>query len=148
MTDLASFGYLGLFIGSFAAATILPFSSEVLLIILLASGYELVPCLIIATTGNWLGGLTGYGIGYLGKLEWIEKWFRVSHAKLVSFQQRIESYGSWIAFLSWLPVIGDPLTIALGFFRVHFLKVCLFMLVGKLVRYIAWGMLFYYGYLY
>ena len=147
MTDLSALGYLGLFIGSFAAATILPFSSEVLLIGMLAGGYDLMPCLIVATTGNWLGGLTGYGIGYLGKIEWIEKWFRVSHQKLMSFRHRVERYGSWIAFLAWLPFIGDPLTIALGFFKVRFITVCVFMLLGKLFRYILWGCLFYYGFL-
>jgi membrane protein YqaA with SNARE-associated domain len=144
--DLADLGYAGLFIGSFAAATILPFSSELLLLALLSSGYGLVPCLLIATAGNWLGGLTGYGLGYLGRIEWIEKWFRISHQKLLGFRQRAEKYGSWLAFFSWLPFIGDPLTIALGLFRVDLVKVCLFMLIGKLFRYSVWGGIFYYVY--
>jgi membrane protein YqaA with SNARE-associated domain len=137
--------YWGLFIGSFLAATILPFSSEVLLLAMLAYGYDLTICLAVATAGNWLGGLSGYGLGYLGKLKWIEKLFRIPHAKLLSFQGRIEKYGSFIAFMSWVPVIGDPLTVALGFFRVSFTKTAVFMLIGKLVRYIAWGLLFRYG---
>lgn len=147
MQHLSELGYWGLFIGSFLAATILPFSSEVLLLVMLAYGYDLVVCLAVATTGNWLGGLTGYGLGYLGKLEWIERWFRISHAKLESFRHRIEKYGSFIAFMSWLPFIGDPLTVALGFFKVPFARAAVFMLIGKLARYIAWGMLFHYGWM-
>jgi membrane protein YqaA with SNARE-associated domain len=147
MEQLSELGYLGLFIGSFLAATILPFSSEVLLLVLLAYGYDLVTCLTVATLGNWLGGLTGYGLGYLGKLQWIERWFRISHQKLMSFQSRIEKHGSLIAFFSWLPFIGDPLTVALGFFKVSFVRCAIFIFIGKLVRYIAWGLLFHYGFL-
>jgi len=147
MEQLSELGYWGLFIGSFLAATVVPLGSEVLLLAMLAYGYDLVPCLVVATIGNWLGGLTGYGLGYLGKLQWIEKWFRISHQKLMSFQHRIEKHGSLIAFFSWLPFIGDPLTVALGFFRVSFIKCVIFILIGKLVRYIAWGLLFKYGFL-
>lgn len=147
MEQLSEFGYWGLFIGSFLAATILPLSSELLLLALLAYGYDLAACLAVATIGNWLGGLTGYWLGHLGKLEWIERWLGISHQKLMSFQHRIEKYGSIIAFFSWLPFIGDPLTVALGFFRVSLWKCTVFILIGKLARYIVWGMLFKYGWL-
>lgn len=147
MTSLSDLGYLGLFIGSFLAATVVPFSSEVILLALLSMGYELVPCIAIATAGNWLGGMTGYGLGYLGKTSWIEKWFRISHEKMMRFEGRIRKYGAAIAFLSWIPFIGDPLTVALGFFKAGFWKVTLFMLIGKLFRYVLWGLLFYYGFL-
>jgi membrane protein YqaA with SNARE-associated domain len=145
MTSLADLGYWGLFIGSFIAATVLPFSSEVLLLVLLAYGYDLTTCLAVATLGNWLGGMTGYGLGYLGKTDWIERWFRISHEKVMKLQQRVERYGSAIAFFSWLPFIGDPLTVALGFFRVSLTKTALFMFIGKLFRYVLWGLLFKYG---
>jgi membrane protein YqaA with SNARE-associated domain len=142
LSELGEYGYWGLFIGSFLAATIFPFSSEIILSFMLYKNYDLATCLIVATAGNWLGGLTGYGLGYLAKLKWLEKYFRVKHADLLKFQAKVERHGSKIAFFSWIPFIGDPLGIALGFFKVHFYKVAVWMLIGKAFRYVLWGFLF------
>lgn len=142
LTDLSEYGYWGLFIGSFLAATVIPFSSEVILSYMLYKNYDFLTCLVIATAGNWLGGLTGYWLGYLAKLEWLEKYFRVKHEHLLKLQNRIEKNGAVVAFFSWIPFIGDPLGIALGFFKVHFTKVAIWMLVGKALRYAIWGFLF------
>lgn len=142
MEGLAEYGYLGLFIASFLAATVVPFSSEIVLSFMLYKNYDFTTCLIVATAGNWLGGLTGYWIGYLGKLQWLEKFFRVKHETLLKWQDKIEKRGSIVAFFSWVPGIGDPLGIALGFFKVNFTKVAIWMLVGKAFRYALWGFLF------
>ena len=73
MDSLIDLGYWGLFIGSFLASTLIPMSADVLLVGILALGGNVWACLVIATTGNWLGGLTSYWIGWLGRWEWIER---------------------------------------------------------------------------
>jgi len=144
MEFLESLGYIGLFLGSFMASTVVPFSSDVLFVgVLLAGGNPLIS-FIVATTGNWLGGLTSYGVGYLGKWEWIEKWFRVKEESLVKQKARIEKYGSLIAFFSWVPFIGDVLAVGLGFYKVNFTKCAIYMLLGKAVRFAFWAVLYHF----
>ena len=60
-------GYWGLFLSSFLSSTVIPLSSEVALVALLAMGLDPVLCVLTATLGNSLGGMTSYGLGYLGK---------------------------------------------------------------------------------
>ena len=71
MDWLFGLGYFGLFLGSFLAATVVPFSADVLLVGMLAAGSEAFATIAVATLGNWLGGLTSYAIGRIGKWEWI-----------------------------------------------------------------------------
>ena len=73
MEFLIEYGYIGVFIASFLAATVLPFSSEVVLTGVLLAGAVYWPCMIAATLGNFLGGMSCYWLGMLGKVEWIEK---------------------------------------------------------------------------
>jgi len=135
-------GYLGLFLGAFLAATILPFSSEILVTGMLLAGASPLYVLITATTGNWLGSLSTYGIGWLGKWEWIEKWFKVSPEKIEKQRRKIAKFGSLLALLVWLPVVGDVIALALGFYRVNFTKCCVFMLIGKFLRFLIYIILF------
>ena len=128
-------GYLGLFLASFLAATVVPFSSEALVAAMLAGPFSKAGILIAATAGNFLGGMSGYGLGYLAKWEWIEKYLRIKRDKVYRWQSRVERYGSLLAFLCWLPGIGDFLAVALGVFRVSWKKVVFWMLVGKFLRY-------------
>ena len=72
MEFLIEYGYIGVFIASFLAATVLPFSSEVVLTGVLLAGAAYWPCMIAATLGNFLGGMSCYWLGMLGKVEWIE----------------------------------------------------------------------------
>lgn len=127
-------GYWGLFVIAFLAATILPLSSEGVLIALLVAGYDPILCLIVASIGNILGGLTNYFIGRLGNPKWLLK-LGMSTEKLHSFEGRVSKYGHWMALLAWVPIIGDPLTVALGYFRVQFIPFLGLMAFGKIVRY-------------
>lgn len=144
LSFLQSYGLLGLFLGSFLAATVVPFSSDALYAGVLLAGCPPLACLLVGTLGNWLGGLTSFAIGWLGKWEWIERWFRVSRAKLERQRGRIDRWGAWLALLTWLPFVGDVFAIALGFYRISPLKSALFMLVGKFLRFLCWTILFYY----
>ena len=79
---LAEYGYWGMFLASFLAATIVPLSSEAVLSLLIYSGSSPLRCWVSATIGNVLGALTCYWIGRLGKIEWIEKYLNISYDKL------------------------------------------------------------------
>jgi membrane protein YqaA with SNARE-associated domain len=79
---------------------------------------------ICATTGNWLGGLTSYWLGWLGKWKWLEKWFKIKQQTLEKQKSKIDRFGAGLAFLSWLPIVGDLFAIALGFYKVELLEVC------------------------
>lgn len=145
MEGLYEYGYLGLFLASFLAATILPFSSEALLTLMIVGGFDPVKCLITATAGNWLGGMSGYALGYVGKWEWIEKYLRVKPEKMGRVKKRLDKYGAYIAFLCWLPAIGDLLAIGLGLIRSNVWQVAIFMFIGKASRYVLWAWLSHLG---
>lgn len=143
MEFLLDWGYLGLFLGSFLAATIVPFSSEFLFIGLLLAGGDPWLCLLAGTLGNWCGSLTCYGLGYLGKWEWIEKWLKIKPEKLEKQKVVIDKWGPWLALVCWLPFIGDVLAVGLGFYRVRFVSSAFFMLIGKGLRFLFWVGLWY-----
>jgi len=132
--DYIEYGYFGLFVVCFLAATILPLTSEGVLVIFLALNFDPTICLIVASIGNVLGGTTNYGIGRLGKLSSIQKLVR-NPSRFEKLKNSIQKYGAGIALLSWVPIIGDPLTIALGFFRVPFIPVLILMSIAKILRY-------------
>lgn len=143
MDILISYGYIGVFIASFLAATILPFSSEVVLTGVLLSGASYWPCMIAATLGNVLGGMTCYWIGMLGKVEWVKKYLKLDISRLLKIQEWIKDKGSWTAFFVFLPGIGDFIAVALGFLRAKVWLVAFWMLLGKAIRYWVWMELVY-----
>jgi membrane protein YqaA with SNARE-associated domain len=140
---LVTYGYLGVFVAAFLAATILPFSSEVVLTGVLLAGAAPLPCFLMATLGNFLGGMSCYWLGTLGKTEWIEKYFGMKPEKLHRIQERIRDKGGWIAFFVFLPGVGDFIAVALGFLRSNVWLVAFFMLLGKALRYWVWMFLVY-----
>ncbi len=136
---LAEYGYIGLFLGSMLAATLIPMSSDVQLVALLTTGADPVVAVAAAALGNWVGGMLGYGLGRLGKLSWL----KMSEAKVEKQRARIERWGAWLAFFTWLPLVGDVMSVGLGFYRIDLPRVAVFMLLGKSVRYILWTILYY-----
>ena len=140
MEWLESLGLLGLFLGSALAASIFPFSSDALYIAILAATRNPVGCLVAGTTGSWAGSLLTYGLGWLGKWEWIEKWLKVSREKLEKHQKSVQRYGAWLALLSGIPIIGDILVLALGFYRTAPGLTFVLLLVGKLARFLIWNL--------
>lgn len=142
-------GYAGLFFASFLAATIVPFSSDAVVVSMVAGGYDPFWSITIATIGNTLGGLSSYGLGWIGKWDWIEKYLRIKKEKLEKMQVRISKYTGLAAFLTWLPIVGDVIAVALGLLKINVYKVTIFMTAGKLARYIVivylWDMLWKYN---
>ncbi len=145
MDFLTEWGLFGLFISSFLSATVIPFSSEFVLSFMILNGFDIYLTILIATIGNWLGGLSSYLIGRLGKWTIIEKYFGVDKNKVFNFKLKVDRWGSVLAFFSWLPVIGDVIAVSLGFFRTNFILVSIWMLLGKILRYIIWGSMTYWS---
>lgn len=138
MELLISYGYIGVFIASFLAATILPFSSEVVLAGVLLSGADYWPCMAAAIGGNVLGGMTCYWLGKVGKVEWIQKYLKMNTSRLEKIQNWVEKKGAWVSIFTFLPGIGDFIAVALGFLRANGWVVFTYMFIGKGIRYILW----------
>lgn len=141
LLGLENIGLLGLFIGTFLAATILPFSSDALYVAVLAAGINPVATLVVGTAGNWFGGITTYFIGRLGKWEWIEKHFKVKPESMLKQKAYIDKYGVWMALISWVPFLGDVVALALGFFRTPAVQTIFLLGVGKFARFAIWTLL-------
>ena len=135
MEFLIEYGYIGVFIASFLAATVLPFSSEVVLTGVLLAGATYWPCMIAATLGNFLGGMSCYWLGMLGKVEWIEKYLRIKKSSLDKTQKFLQGKGALMAFFVFLPAGGDLIIVTLGLMRANVLITNLSMLAGKFLRY-------------
>jgi len=138
---LFDYSLWGLFLASFLAATVVPFSSEALLTFLIINGTDPYQAVAVATIGNWLGGMSSYAIGYLGKWEWIEKYLRIKREKIVKWHERLYRRGAVFAFLSWVPGVGDIFAVGLGILRTNIPVTAIAMLAGKFVRYVFWGWL-------
>jgi membrane protein YqaA with SNARE-associated domain len=123
-----------LFISSFISSTLFPGGSEAVLAYLSSEQQHASwLLLLVATTGNTLGGMTSWGIGWLiAKKYPTRQLLKPGHEDAI---ERIKKYGSPILLLSWLPVIGDPLCVAAGWLRVHWLLALVFIGVGKAARY-------------
>ncbi|MDD6890902.1 MAG: DedA family protein [Bacteroidales bacterium] len=135
LSFLTDWGYAGMFLSAFLAGTVLPFSSEAVLLACVGCGLDPVMSVLSTTAGNVLGGLTCYGIGHLGKMEWIERYLGVSQRQLDRAARFLHGRGAWMALFSFLPVIGDAILVLLGLMRASVGVVSLSMTIGKLLRY-------------
>lgn len=135
--DFITLGYLGMFVSAFLAATILPLGSEFVFTALLIQNYDPVWLTLVATLGNTLGGLTSYYLGYLAKWDVLTRWFKVTPENVEKYVGWIHQYGAPVAFLCWLPIVGDVLAVGLGFARTAVFPTTLFMGLGKLFRFIT-----------
>ncbi len=138
MEGLIDLGYFGLLLASFLAATVVPFSSEVVFTGVVYAGLNAWGCVGVATVGNWLGGMTCYWLGRSGKIEWIEKFLRIKKEKVEKFNAKFAKYGDWLAFFSFLPGVGDIIAVTAGFMRCRLWIVAVSMLLGKFMRYVLW----------
>jgi membrane protein YqaA with SNARE-associated domain len=136
---VAHFGaYAGLFGASLLAATILPFQSEVVLFgMLLTDRYSVALLVLVASLGNILGSVVNYMLGRgLARFE-DRPWFPVDRAKIARAEAWYHAYGRWSLLLSWVPLIGDPLTIVAGVLRESFPIFLLLVSIAKISRYVA-----------
>ncbi|EPX80827.1 YqaA family protein [Litoreibacter arenae] len=133
--------YLGLFASALIAATILPMQSEAVLVGLLATGnYSVALLLLVATVGNVLGAVINWGLGRFLLRFRDRRWFPASDRQLARAEGWYSHYGRWSLLGSWLPVIGDPLTVVAGVLREPLGPFLLLVTVAKLGRYLVLAM--------
>ncbi len=134
---LIDWGYVGLFISALLAGSIIPFSSELVLVALVNVGLSPAVCVLSAALGNTVGGMTCYYMGRLGRIDWIEKYFKVKKEKIDRMQHFLQGKGALMAFFAFLPFVGEAIAIALGFMRSNLVLTTVSMFIGKLLRYMA-----------
>lgn len=139
---LENWGLAGLFLGTFLAATVVPFSSDALYVAVLLATKNPLGCLVLGTLGSWLGSVLTYWLGRLAKWEWIEKTFKVKPETLEKQKARIDRFGVWASLICWVPILGDVIAIALGFYKTPAVWTILLLFVGKLLRFIVWNLVF------
>ena len=132
---LVEWGPTGMFVAAFLAGSFFPFSSEVVMLALLATGASPTSLLLWGTAGNVLGSLFNYYVGSLGREEWITRWTKVPPDKLERGKAYVRRYGAWAGLLGWVPLLGSVITVALGFLRVNVVAAISTIAVGKFVRY-------------
>jgi len=136
MSDIAA--YIGLFLSAFLSATLLPGSSEAALVALLAADKGSTAALVaVATVGNVLGSCVNWLLGRFFASFRDRRWFPVgprAYERAIDWYKR---YGLWSLLFAWVPVIGDPLTLAAGVLRTDLRWFIPLVTLGKLARYLA-----------
>jgi membrane protein YqaA with SNARE-associated domain len=128
--------YLTLFLLSFLAATILPFSSELTFAGLIAtSNYDNQLLLIVASFGNVLGSVVNWVLGFYSRNFTTKKWFPFKDKQIENSSKWFSKFGKWSLLFAWVPIIGDPLTLVAGLLRVKFLEFLILVTIGKVSRY-------------
>lgn len=133
---LLQWGYWGMLAAAFLAGSFFPFSSEAVMAGLQAAGLQPLPLVIYGSIGNVLGSMFNYGVGRMGKMEWIERYLHVKKESLDRAERFMAGRGAWMGFFAFLPLLGSAITIVLGLTRAN-LPVCIFSItVGKVLRYV------------
>ena len=130
--------YLTLLTVSFTAATIVPFSSEILLATLISTKqYNSLLLLLLACIGNILGSVVNWILGYYAAYFTKKKWFPIKKNQIDKATNFFYKYGKWSLLFGWLPVIGDPLTFVAGTLRYSFIPFFILVSIGKAGRYLV-----------
>jgi len=133
---LTGYGYWGMLVAAFLAGSFLPFSSEAVILGLLASGLDGWTLIIYASVGNVLGGMFNYSIGRMGRIDWIEKYLHVKKKDLDRARKFMAGHGAWMGFFAFLPILGSAITILLGLMRAN-IPISVFSIsLGKFLRYV------------
>jgi membrane protein YqaA with SNARE-associated domain len=134
---LISYGYWGMLITAFVAGSFFPFSSEAVMMGLLAAGLDPWLLIIYGTIGNVAGGMFNYTVGRMGKLEWIEKYLHVSQESLDKATRFMGGRGAWMGFFAFVPILGSAITIVLGLMRANIPISIISITIGKFLRYVV-----------
>ncbi|RXJ58108.1 YqaA family protein [Candidatus Marinarcus aquaticus] len=126
--------YITLFFSALISATLFPLGSEALLIYDVQQGHAITLLLIVATAGNTLGSCINYWLGLKGE-DYLEHKGYIKKATLQKYQNFFYKYGGYSLLLSWMPIIGDPLTFIAGVLKYPFKWFFLLVLIAKFVRY-------------
>jgi membrane protein YqaA with SNARE-associated domain len=136
LTDLLA--YAGLFAAALAGATLLPMQSEAVLVaLLLADAYPSWLLIAVASAGNILGSVINWGLGRGIERLRHRPWFPVGAKELDRAQAWYVRRGKWSLLLSWMPIVGDPLTVVAGVLREPFPTFLALVAVAKIGRYLV-----------
>ena len=128
--------YTSLFFSALIAATILPMQSESVLVgLLLTTEHPALALLMVATVGNVLGAVLNWYLGRYVRRFQHRRWFPASEAQIARAQNWYRRYGRWSLLGSWLPIVGDPLTVVAGIMREPLLPFVLLVTIAKATRY-------------
>ena len=133
---LTGYGYMGMLVASLLAGSVFPFSSEVVMAGLMATGLDPWLLAFYGTIGHVLGSALNYGVGRLGKVEWFEKYLHVKQKDLDRAERFMAGRGAWMGFFAFLPVLGSAITILLGLMRSNVVITFIAITLGKIFRYI------------
>lgn len=133
---LENWGYWGMLVSAFLAGSFFPFNSEAIMLSLLAAGLQPLPLVIYGTIGNVAGSLFNYGVGRMGRIDWIELYLHVSKDKLDKAKRFMGGRGAWMGFFAFIPLLGSAITILLGLMKANFYISFLSITIGKLGRYL------------
>ena len=132
---LINYGYWGMFLSAVLAGSVIPFSSEAVMVGLQAAGLKAWPLIFYGTVGNVMGGMINYGVGRLGRTDWIEKYLHVKKEKLERAEKFMAGRGAWMGFFAFLPIIGSAITVVLGLMRANITITVISMTIGKFIRF-------------
>ncbi|MBY3088419.1 DedA family protein [Rhizobium laguerreae] len=129
-------GYVGLFVAALAAATVFPAQSEAVLVGLILSGdYSVLALTVVASVGNVLGAVVNWFLGRgLERLK-DKRWFPIRPDKLVHAQRWYQRYGKWSLLASWVPLVGDAITVVAGVMKEPLPVFILLVSIAKTARY-------------
>jgi len=128
--------YIYLFFTALIAATLFPAGSEALLAYDISQGYSLYLLLLVATLGNTLGSLVNYYLGLKGETYLEEKNY-LKKEKIEKYKSFFDKYGGYTLLLSWMPLIGDPITFIAGILKYDVKKFIPIVLIAKFGRYVV-----------
>ncbi|QOR40529.1 DedA family protein [Billgrantia diversa] len=126
---------LSLFLVAFLSATLLPGGSEVWLARQWCLGQPLLAMWLVATAGNTLGSLVNVWLGRYARHFEDRRWFPASPQGLARAERWYVRFGEWSLLLSWAPLVGDPLTVLAGIFRLPWWRAVLLIGLAKGARY-------------
>lgn len=138
---LVQYGYIGMFIASFIAGSVLPFSSEAVFSLMILGGADPLQLFFFATIGNVCGSMFNFYVGRQGKPEWRERLMPKDPKKRERQERYIQRYGVWAGLFTIVPILGSAVSVLMGYMRLNPWMSLLSITISKSVRYAALALL-------
>lgn len=127
--------FAGLWFSAFTSASLLPGTSEMVLAYLWYQQHSLIVLWCVATSGNVAGSMLNYWLGSQFRRFSNKAWYPSKPLEDDRAKRWMQAYGAYTLLLSWLPVVGDPLTLMAGVFRIPLARFIWLVLIAKGGRY-------------
>lgn len=133
---MVQYSYWGMFLAAFLAGSIIPFSSETVMLALWALGFDPLQLIIFGSIGNVLGSMFNYGFGRMGKLSWLERWFHIKQENMEKAERFMGGHGAFMGFFCFIPILGSAIAVVLGLTRANIFISVFSIALGKVLRYV------------